>query len=148
MSHGQLFTSVAKRFTRQWIVSEMHDKELQVKPWGLSPHSHNTKYLYLVLWQHVCLPVKKIFLAVMLRPQTPHIDKREIRDAAIHGERRIHTSPSAPPPKKKKKKKKKKLGPLANKRAVSSDVTLWRCTLWSRKFASLSSYSIVKACSH
>ena len=37
------------------------------------------------------------------------------------------------------------LGSLANKRAVLSDVTLWRCTFWSWKFASLSSYSIVKA---
>ena len=39
------------------------------------------------------------------------------------------------------------LGPLANERAVSSDVTLWRCTFWLGKFASVSSYSIVKACS-
>ena len=37
----------------------------------------------------------------MLRPQTPPIDKREIGligDAAIPGERRIHTFPSPPPP--------------------------------------------------
>ena len=45
--------------------------------------------------EHVCLPVKRIFPAVKLRPQTPPIDKREIGDAAIPGERRIHTSPSA-----------------------------------------------------
>ena len=36
------------------------------------------------------------------------------------------------------------IGPLANERAVSSDVTLWRCTFWSVKFASVSPYSIVK----
>ena len=39
------------------------------------------------------------------------------------------------------------IGPLANERAVLSDVMLWRCTFWSGKFASFSSYSIVKACS-
>ena len=59
--------------------------------------------------------VKRIFSAVKLRPQTPPIDKREIGDAAIPGERRIHTSRSTPPP---------QLGPLTNERAVSSDVTL------------------------
>ena len=42
--------------------------------------------------------MKRIFPAVKLRPQTPPIDKREIGDAAIPGEHRIHTSPSAPPP--------------------------------------------------
>ena len=42
--------------------------------------------------------MKRIFPAVELRPQTPPTDKREIGDAAIPGERRIHTSPSAPPP--------------------------------------------------
>ena len=60
-------------------------------------------------------PVKKIFPAVKLRPQTPPIDKREIGDAAIPGERRIHTSPSAPLT---------QIRPLANERAVSSDVML------------------------
>ena len=40
--------------------------------------------------------------------------KREIGDAAIPGERRIHISPSPPP----------QLGSLANEHAVSSDVTL------------------------
>ena len=39
-----------------------------------------------------------IFAAVKLRPQTPPIDKREIGDIAVPGERRIHTSPSALPP--------------------------------------------------
>ena len=53
-----------------------------------------------------------------LRPQTPPIYKREIGDAAIQRERRIHTSPSAPPPLQKK------LGALANERAVSSEVML------------------------
>ena len=72
--------------------------------------------------------MKRIFPAIKLRPQTPPIDKREIGDAAI-------TSPSA------------QLGPLANERAVSSDVMLWCCTFWSGKLASLSSYSIVNACS-
>ena len=38
---------------------------------------------------------KRIFPAVKLSPQTPPIDKREIEDAAIPGERRIYTSPSA-----------------------------------------------------
>ena len=42
--------------------------------------------------------MNKIFPSVKLRPQTPPIDKREIGDAAIPGERRIHTSLSAPPP--------------------------------------------------
>ena len=62
----------------------------------ISPQSHNTKQR-----KHVCPPVKRIFPAVKLRPQTPpieDIDKREIGDAAIPGECRIHTSPSAPPP--------------------------------------------------
>ena len=45
--------------------------------------------------EHVCLPVKRIFPAVKLRPQTPPIDKRKIRDAAIPGKRRMHTSSSA-----------------------------------------------------
>ena len=61
--------------------------------------------------------MKRIFPAVELRPQTPPIDKREIGDAAIPEERRIHTSPSAPPP---------QLGPLANERAFTSDV----CEIW------------------
>ena len=78
--------------------------------------------------------MKRIFPAVKLRPLTPPIDKREIGDAAIPGERRIHTSPSAP----------LQLGPLANERVVSSDVTLWRCTFWSGKFASLSSHSLAR----
>ena len=56
-------------------------------------HSHNAKYR-----EYVCLSVKRIFPAVKLRPQTPPTDKREIGDAAIPGERRIHTSPSAPNP--------------------------------------------------
>ena len=34
---------------------------------------------------HVCLPVKRNFPAVKLRPQNPPIDKREIGDAAIPG---------------------------------------------------------------
>ena len=38
------------------------------------------------------------FPAVKLRPQTPPIVKRELGDAAIPGERRIHTSPLAQPP--------------------------------------------------
>ena len=60
--------------------------------------------------------MKRIFPAVKLRPHNPPIDKREIGDAAISGERRIHSSPpSAPHP---------KLEPLANERAVSSDVAL------------------------
>ena len=57
--------------------------------------------------------MKRIFPAVKLRPQTPPIDKREIGDAAIPGERRIHTSPAAPLP--------SQLGLLANERAISSD---------------------------
>ena len=57
----------------------------------VEPQSHNNK-----LREHVCLPVKRIFPAVKLRPQTPPIEKREIGDAAIPGERRIHTSLSAP----------------------------------------------------
>ena len=57
--------------------------------------------------------MKRIFPAVKLRPQTPPMDKREIGNAAIPGELRMHTFPSAPPPNK---------GPLANERAVSSDV--------------------------
>ena len=43
----------------------------------------------------------------------------EIGDAAIPGE----FSPQPPTT----------IGPLANNRAVSSDVTLWRCTFWSGK---------------
>ena len=65
---------------------------------------------------------------VELRPQTPPMDKREIGDVAIPGERRIHTSPSAPLP---------QLGPLANERAVSSDVALSRCTPRLGRIASL-----------
>ena len=44
--------------------------------------------------------MKTIFPAVKLRPQTLPIHNREIGDAAIHGERRIHASPSglSPPP--------------------------------------------------
>ena len=76
--------------------------------------------------------MKRIFPAVKLRPQTPPIDKREIGDTAIPEEFRL--SPLS-------------LGSLSNERAVSSDVTLWRCTFWSGKFASLSSRYIVKACS-
>ena len=57
----------------------------------------------------------------------------EIGDAAIPGE--FPLSPLAT------------IGPLANERAVLSEVMLWRCTLWSGKFASFSSYSVVKACS-
>ena len=56
--------------------------------------------------------VKRIFLAVKLRPQNPPIDKRETGNAEIPEERRIHTSPSDSP---------SQLGPLANERAVSSD---------------------------
>ena len=52
-------------------------------------------------------------------------------------------SPSAPPPPPATII----IGSLANECAVSSDVTLWRCTFWSGKFASVSSYSIVNACS-
>ena len=63
--------------------------------------------------------MKKIFPAVKLRLQTPPIDKGETGDAAFPGERRIHTSPSAPPPPPPQ------IGPLANERAVSSDVA--RC---------------------
>ena len=44
-------------------------------------------------------PKRCSLLFVKLRPQTPPIDKREIGDAVIPGERRIHTSPSAPPTK-------------------------------------------------
>ena len=59
--------------------------------------------------------MKRIFPTVKLRPQTPPIDKREIGDAAIPRERKIHAS--LPPP--------LQLGPLATERAVSSDaVTL------------------------
>ena len=76
----------------------------------LCSQSHNARYR-----EHVCLPVKRIFPAVKLRPQTPPIDKREIGHAAIPDERRIHISPSAQP---------LQLGPLANERAVSSDVRL------------------------
>ena len=43
---------------------------------------------------HVCLSVKRIFPAVKLRPHSPPIDKREIGDAAVPGERTMHTSPS------------------------------------------------------
>ena len=53
----------------------------------------------------------------------------EIRDAAIPGE-----FPISPPP----------LGSLANERAIPCDVTLWRCTFWSGKFASLSSLSLAR----
>ena len=57
----------------------------------------------------------------------------EIGDAAIAGKFPLSSLP---------------LGPLANESAISSDVvTLWRCTFWTGKFASVSSYSIVKACS-
>ena len=51
----------------------------------LVTQNHNTKKR-----EHVCLPVKRIFPAVKLRPQTPPLDKKEIGDAAIPGERRIH----------------------------------------------------------
>ena len=78
--------------------------------------------------------MKRIFPAVKLLTQTSPIDKREIGDAAIPGERRIRTSPSP-----------SKLGPLTNERSVSSDVTLWRRTFRSGKIASVSSYSFVKA---
>ena len=72
---------------------------------------------------------------VELHPETPPIDKRVIGNAAIPGERRIHTTPSPPP----------QLGLLANDPAVSSDVTLWRCTLRSgRIIASLSSRSLAR----
>ena len=42
--------------------------------------------------------MKRTFPAVKYHPQTPPIDKREIGDAAIPGERRIHTSHWAPLP--------------------------------------------------
>ena len=60
-------------------------------------------------------------------------DHRQKRDS-----RGIPPQQTPPPP---------PLGSLANERADSSDVTLWHCTFWSGKFASISSYSIVKACS-
>ena len=60
--------------------------------------------------------VKRISPAVKLRPQTLPIDKREIGDGAIPGERRIQTSPSPSPPPQQ-------LWPLANEPALSSDVT-------------------------
>ena len=61
---------------------------------------------------------------------------RQKRDRRRCNSRGIPPQPPPPPP----------LGPSANERAVSSDVTLWRCPIWSGKFASVSSYSIVKAC--
>ena len=80
--------------------------------------------------------VKRIFPAVKLRPQTPPIDKREIKDAAIFcGNAEYILLPQPPTP---------NLGPSANERTVSSDVTLWRCTFWSGKFASLSSRSLAR----
>ena len=42
--------------------------------------------------------MKRIFPAVKLRPQTTPVEKREIGDAAIPMERRIHTSQRPPPP--------------------------------------------------
>ena len=89
----------------------------------LHAQCHNTKYK-----EHVCLPVKRIFFFVELRPQTPPINKREIGDAAIAGERRIHAAPLP------------QLRPLSNEHAVSSDVTLR--TLRSGRIASLSSRSL------
>ena len=83
--------------------------------------------------------MKRIFPAVKLRLQTPLIDKREIGNAAIPGERRIYTSPSPPTPPHQ-------LGSLANDHTVSSDVTLRRGTIWSGKFASLFPVSC-EACS-
>ena len=79
--------------------------------------------------------MKRIFPAVKLRPQTPPIDEREIGDAAIPRERRIHTSPSASPP------------PPTRAICQWACSLEWRCTFWSGKFASVSFYSIVKACS-
>ena len=67
-----------------------------------------------------CLPSseEKFSPAVKLRPQIFPKDKREIGDAAISEECRMHTSPSAHPPPFPQ------LGPLANEHAVSSDVML------------------------
>ena len=49
------------------------------------------------LIEEACLPSsEENFTAVKLRQQTLPIDKREIGNAAIPGERRIHTSSSAP----------------------------------------------------
>ena len=56
-----------------------------------------------------------IFSAVRLHPQTPSIDKREIGDAAIPGDAECILLLQPPPPSSQ-------LGPLANERAVSSDV--------------------------
>ena len=70
--------------------------------------------------------MKRIFPAFKLRPQnnsSATIDKSEIGEAAIPQEFLL----SLPP-----------LGSLANQRAVSRDVTLWRCKFWSGKFASIS----------
>ena len=76
-------------------------------------------------------------------------------ERAVSSDVRIHTSPSAPPPTcaisqwarslewrqnthfSLSQSPPPQLVPLANERAVSSDVTLWRCTFWSGKFASV-----------
>ena len=63
--------------------------------------------------------MKRIFPAVKLRPQTRPIEKREIGDTAIPGEGRIYTSPPDPPPPLPQ------VEPLANGRAISSDITLY-----------------------
>ena len=72
---------------------------------------------------------------LMLRPQTPPLDKIKIGYNAIpRGTQNTYFSLTL------------QLRPLVNKRTVSNDVTLWHCTFWSEKFASASSYSIVKPC--
>ena len=68
--------------------------------------SHNTKWR-----EHVCLPVKRIFPAVKLCPDSScaTVDKRMIGGYAIPGEFPLNPSP---------------LGSLANERAVWSEVML------------------------
>ena len=98
---------------------------------------------YLLCWHHRVILNRGSMFAFQWREFSPPLSSAhtllqcyhsqwEIEDAAIPGE-----FPLSPPP----------LGPLANGGAVSSDVTLWRCTTWSGKFASVSSYSIAKTCS-
>ena len=114
-------TILARSFVRVRPFQPRTRTKIRVRA-RVRPQSHNTKYR-----EHVCRSVKRISppLSSAHRLLQCYHSQWERGDAAI--------SPQPPAT----------IRQLANERAVSSDVTLWRCTFWSGKFATVSSYSIM-----
>ena len=103
------------------------------------------KYTVKMNWRHrVIILNRGSMFAFQWREFSPPLSSAHILLMGYHRQKRDRRNcnsrriPPQPPATR---------GTLANERAVSSDVMLWRCTYWSGKFASFSSYSIVKACS-